>query len=92
MPTTASYTPLQWRPQLAVGVEAIDEDHRQLIDLINQVQAIFAAGGTMGELTLALEREVLMRLLREWLIHHVIQKDLRLRDYLSLSGQADAPV
>lgn len=154
MSSTLSYVPLQWRPQLAVGVEAIDEDHRQLIDLINQVQAIFAKGGTVGELTLALEalynytqrhfareeavmkksgfpeladhvqahhelidrlnnltekvllahsrsatardlpkaeQQALMRLLRQWLISHVIQKDLRLRDYLSARGQVDAP-
>lgn len=141
----SGFTPLEWRPQLAVGHEKIDEDHKRLIELINKVQSLFVTHASMGVLTLALDalhdytrdhfareesvmrkidyphfhkhaqahetlvrrlndltekillahsqqtsadslpkenKEALLQLLRDWLIHHVIQEDLKMRDYL----------
>lgn len=141
----SGFTPLEWRPQLAVGHEKIDEDHKRLIELINKVQSLFVTDASMGELTVALDalydytryhfareesvmrqidyphlhkhakvhealvrrlndlteqillahaqrttadslpkekRDALLQLLRDWLIHHVIQVDLKMKDYL----------
>lgn len=32
--------PIQWRDQMSVGVPAIDEDHKRLIDLINRFETL----------------------------------------------------
>ena len=34
--------PIQWRPQMSVGNQAIDNDHRHLIDLINDYEQAIA--------------------------------------------------
>jgi len=34
---------IQWQDKFRTGVEAIDHEHRQLVDLINRVDAEFAA-------------------------------------------------
>lgn len=144
-PTTSRFTPLEWRPQLAIGHDKIDSDHQRLIALINRVQSLFTSQASMGELTLALnelhdytqthfareeaimksigypeltqhaqahealvhrldeltekillaharsatadalpkeKRDALLRLLREWLINHVIRIDRTIKDYL----------
>lgn len=36
---------LQWKPQYSVGVEAVDHEHRELIDLINTVHDHAAKAG-----------------------------------------------
>lgn len=33
---------LQWRKEFSIGIEAIDHEHRQLIDLINRMHEAFA--------------------------------------------------
>jgi len=35
--------PIVWRDQMAVGVKSVDEDHRGLIDIINQFEAAVRA-------------------------------------------------
>lgn len=34
---------LQWKDQYSVGIEAVDHEHRELIDLINQLHEEFSA-------------------------------------------------
>jgi len=36
---------LQWKDQYSVGIEAVDYEHRELIDLINRLHAEFSAKG-----------------------------------------------
>lgn len=35
---------LHWRPHMSLGIEAIDADHRQLIDLLNRLHFMALAG------------------------------------------------
>jgi hemerythrin len=37
---------LQWKDQYSVGNEAVDYEHKELIDLINRLHAEFAKSGT----------------------------------------------
>jgi hemerythrin len=37
---------LQWKAQYSVGIEAVDHEHRELIDLINRLHDELAAKGT----------------------------------------------
>ncbi len=39
-------TLLEWRPEYSVGVEAVDHEHRQLIDLINRLHQELGADAT----------------------------------------------
>jgi hemerythrin len=34
---------LQWKEKYSIGIEAVDHEHRELIDLINRLHAEFAA-------------------------------------------------
>jgi hemerythrin-like metal-binding protein len=36
---------LQWKDQYSVGIEAVDYEHKELIDLINRLYAEFSATG-----------------------------------------------
>lgn len=37
---------IEWKDRYSVGIEAVDHEHRELIDLINRVHgALFAGGG-----------------------------------------------
>ncbi len=36
---------LQWKDEYSVGIAAVDHEHRELIDLINQVHDTFRASG-----------------------------------------------
>jgi hemerythrin len=38
-------TLLQWKDQYSVGIEAVDYEHKELIDLINRLYAEFAKAG-----------------------------------------------
>ncbi|MCC6888327.1 MAG: hemerythrin family protein [Hyphomicrobiales bacterium] len=35
---------LEWKPEFSAGIEAVDHEHRQLIDQINQLHGGLAAG------------------------------------------------
>lgn len=37
---------LQWKNQYSVGIEAVDHEHRELIDLINRLYEEFTAAGS----------------------------------------------
>ena len=37
---------LQWKSQYSVGIEAVDHEHRELIDLINQLHDTWLAQGS----------------------------------------------
>jgi hemerythrin len=139
--TRSSVMTIEWRPAMAVGDEAIDADHRRLIDLINTVELTLQATGGKADLAATLhelsrytqqhfEREEnlmrylnynglihhrqahrdlrvqlvklsndiaaakadavaagevdrLVRLLRAWLLDHVLKEDMLLRDFLA---------
>ncbi|MBB4287552.1 bacteriohemerythrin [Roseospira goensis] len=84
---------IEWTPAMSVGVEALDEDHRRLIALLNQLDAVARgepADLTAGEIVHELVRyteyhfareERLMRLSRyPDTAHHVaIHRDIRRR-------------
>lgn len=131
---------IEWREAMAVGVESIDDDHKHLVELINQFEVAIAEGETKNkslsrvilglveytsehfarEEALQLEirypyydshkkahRELLKKLaelvaqyvschdipkreklirgladfLKEWLVEHIIQSDLRMKPY-----------
>jgi hemerythrin len=40
---------LQWRSQYSVGIEAVDHEHRELIDLINRLHEAASARGSKDE-------------------------------------------
>jgi hemerythrin-like metal-binding protein len=35
--------PLQWKPEYSVGIEGVDHEHRQLIDLVNRIGEALAS-------------------------------------------------
>ena len=37
---------LQWKDQYAIGIDAVDHEHRELIDLINRIHDRWAATGS----------------------------------------------
>lgn len=42
-------TPLEWKPEYSVGVEAVDHEHRELIDLVNRIGEALMSGRPMAE-------------------------------------------
>jgi hemerythrin len=40
---------LQWKDQYSVGIDAVDHEHRELIDLINRLHAELTSKGTSTE-------------------------------------------
>lgn len=61
---------LQWTPQLAVGLPEIDDEHRRLIDLINDVGRLHQRLATVDELRGAL------RELRAYAVYHFRTEEL----------------
>jgi hemerythrin len=49
---------MSWEPELSVGVKELDEDHRELIAMLNEIQETAAAGRNDRELTDLVERVV----------------------------------
>lgn len=43
-------SPLQWKPEYSVGVEAVDHEHRQLIDLVNHIAETLASERPMVDI------------------------------------------
>ncbi len=126
--------PIEWRDQMAVGNEMVDDDHKELIRLLNQYEeaigkqdarllrqtfeglsdyaeahfereeklmeaVYFPERRTHGEIHKDLMRRVTdfhfrilggeklpiaqaSRFLHDWLVNHVLQEDLKMRDYV----------
>lgn len=72
--------PLRLEPSLTLGIQAIDEQHGELVDLINQTQALIDAGGEPGELVQVLNR------LRELSVEHFSTEEVLMLTH----GYADA--
>jgi hemerythrin len=67
---------MKWTPDLAVGVDVIDAQHRELFDAINAVLEATAAGRE--------QREVvgLMEFLEEYIAHHFGLEEMYMRRYV----------
>ena len=71
---------LSWKPEYAVGIAAVDHEHRQLIDLINRLHDRFAAEGPASAVT-----ELFGDLLRAISAHFALEEQLmRQRGYARL--------
>lgn len=40
---------LQWKPEYSVGVEAVDHEHRELIELVNRIGKALSSGRPLSE-------------------------------------------
>lgn len=43
-------TLLQWKSQYSVGIEAVDHEHKEMIDLINRLHDVASAHGSRDEI------------------------------------------
>jgi len=74
-----------WRPQMAVGNDAIDEDHRHLLKLLNEVETAFGDGASE-----ALLRQALARLIEYTDFH--FKREERLQRQIAYPGHEDHAV
>lgn len=49
-------TLIEWNPRFELGIESVDRDHRELIDLINALHAAMCAGATHDRVVSGLGR------------------------------------
>lgn len=42
--------PLQWKPEYSVGIEGVDHEHRQLIELVNRIGETLASKRALAEI------------------------------------------
>jgi hemerythrin len=47
---------IEWSPELSVGIDSIDDQHRQLIALAREMQVVAEDGGTREQIKSALDR------------------------------------
>ena len=46
--------PIEWRESFATGIDAVDHEHRELIDLVNRIDTVLAGDASAGEMDAAL--------------------------------------
>lgn len=69
---------IEWTDKISVGIQEIDEQHKQLVDLINQLYEAM----TLGTDKLTIAKQVLDELERYTVIHFAVEECLfRIFDY-----------
>jgi len=68
---TISYFRISWRPELEVGVKQIDEQHKQLVAMLNQLTDLAEQGKDDGRL-----QAILLRLVRYTETHFAMEAGL----------------
>jgi len=62
---------IKWRPELSVGIESIDDQHKQLVTLAQELQLIVAKPGTREQ-----AQEALDAMLSYAAVHFATEEDL----------------
>lgn len=65
---------LQWTPDYALGIPAMDADHRELLDLCNQFLALIDAGEPAAALARSLETLIIRTLAHFRAEEHVLDR------------------
>jgi hemerythrin-like metal-binding protein len=72
---------LAWREQYALGLPAIDHEHRELIDMINETWARGAAPGASPALTEEMLGELLSRISAHFALEERLMREARYDEY-----------
>ncbi|MGE4579801.1 MAG: bacteriohemerythrin [Desulfuromonadales bacterium] len=69
---------MEWNDKVSVGIEEIDEQHKQLLDLINRLYDAMIS----GEKKLQVAKDVLNELMQYTVVHFAVEESLfRIFDY-----------
>ena len=69
---------MEWNDKVSVGIEEIDEQHKQLLDLINRLYDAMIS----GEQKLQVAKDVLNELMQYTVVHFAVEESLfRIFDY-----------
>ncbi len=69
---------IEWSEQISVGIQEIDEQHKQLVELINRLFTAMAS----GKEKLQVAKEILNELMQYTIVHFAVEESLfRIFDY-----------
>ncbi len=71
---------IEWKPEFSVGNAAVDHEHRELIDLINQVHAGISEGADRDRLAAGLG-EIYAQIAAHFALEEKIMRDARYADF-----------
>ncbi|MDW7645240.1 MAG: bacteriohemerythrin [Desulfuromonadales bacterium] len=63
---------MEWNDKISVGIEEIDEQHKQLLDLINRLYSAMVS----GEQKLQVAKDVLNELMQYTIVHFAVEESL----------------
>lgn len=63
---------MEWNDKISVGIEELDEQHKQLLDLINRLYDAMIS----GEQKLQVARDVLNELMQYTIVHFAVEESL----------------
>jgi len=71
---------IQWKPEFSVGNAAVDHEHRELIQLINDVHAAVGSGARRGRLAAGLG-EIYAQIAAHFALEEKIMRDTGYADF-----------
>ena len=71
---------LEWQPEFSVGIDSVDAEHRELIDLINDLHRQMAAGSTQ-ETVIENLGEIFARISAHFALEEAEMKNRRYDEY-----------
>ncbi|MFA7280642.1 MAG: bacteriohemerythrin [Sterolibacterium sp.] len=83
--TNRSEQKISWRDEFSIGIATIDDQHKKLLDLLNQLNSFDHDQGGHGAQPNRLVK--MLDSLSEYAAHHFVQEEALMRDHLPASDK-----